>query len=562
MNVWLAANVFALVLFGVVLYGWARSQPFVRPRAVAGSVCLVLAVTVLVAVFKRVHVPIGWVTVLHEGRSLRNVRQLYGRGVHAGAGFFALLDWLSGGDTTTLRTVVETNLGLAAMNTIVFFWLASYVLRSWCASLAFTLAGVCNLGTLHAACSETPAMLLSTHFWLGCICAAVIVDDAHATLQLRRLAWMCLAVLTALAATLRSESLVIGGPTVAVGAAKIFGWEQQVRQAMSAVGRWTRAVVAGRLPIFLLVIAALFALQCLPWMGSVSYVIDGIAPLNFSFLLLPQKLSIFLPWGLIGLFILGVIHAVRRWFSFFLLPITLLTLFKMYAAAAQGNYEHFRYLTFLTPVVLFLALFGFRELSDWAERWAWPSWWRRPAMVLIVLSMTAWQPLGPRELFSRRQQLAGVANAMPLLALNQQTEVRYLLDLVNRYPTCVFLAKGPQAEARTAHGPTGYRWAAFGAPLPHYEEMTDEGGELEQAVRQLAPGAPCVLFYRSLDCNLVDFDGCRAETERMAIEARRLDNLPYSDIGEYGAHRAEILLGVYPIRRAGADQTLTHAPQR
>ncbi len=183
-------------------------------------------------------------------------------------------------------------------------------------------------------------------------------------------------------------------------------------------------------------------------------------------------------------------------------------------------------------------------------------------MLLIVLSMTAWQPLGPRELFSRRQQLAGVTDARPLLALNQQTEVRYLLDLVNRYPTCVFLTKGPEAEASIAHGPTGYRWAAFGAPLPLYQEMTDEGGKLEQAVRQLAPGAPCILFYRSLDCNLVDFDGCRSETERLAIEVRRLDNLPYSDIGEYGAHRAEIVLGVYPILQGSAGQTVTHAPQR
>ena len=402
---WLAANGVALVLLVVVILGWAGSQPRVRQRAIVGTVCLVLAVSVLLVLFGAAQVPIGWVTVLHEGRSLRNVQQLYGHGVHAGAGFSILFDLLTGGDVTTLRAVAHMNLCLAVLNTIMFFLLASYVLPSWWASIAFALAGMCNLSTLHAACSETPAMLWATHFWLGCICAAVIDDDAHATLRLRQLALFCLAMLVALAALLRSEFLVLGVPAVAVGVAKTFGWESGVRRAAWAAVRFARSIIAGPLSIFLLVVAVLFGLQCLPRLGSISYVIDAIAPLNFSFLLLPQKLGIFLPFGFIALFILGVVHAARRWFSFFLLPITLLVLFKMYAAAAQGNFEHFRYLTFLTPVVLFLALFGFRELSDWAERWAWPPWWKRAAILLIVLSMTTSQPFGPRELFGRRQQL-------------------------------------------------------------------------------------------------------------------------------------------------------------
>jgi hypothetical protein len=57
-----------------------------------------------------------------------------------------------------------------------------------------------------------------------------------------------------------------------------------------------------------------------------------------------------------------------------------------------------------------------------------------------------------------------------------------------------------------------------------------------------------VLLYRSLDCDRVGLDDCRGETAgRIPLEERVLENLPYSEIYEYGAHRPEIRLGVYPL---------------
>jgi hypothetical protein len=557
--VWLAANGLALVLLAVVLGGWARARPRVRRRAIAGAVCLTLGVAVLLVLFKPAQVPIGWITVLQEGRSIRNVQQLYGQGAHFGPGFVCLSDWLTGHDVTTLPAVVHMNLCLAVVNTIIFFFLASYVLPSWWASLAFTAGYACNLNTLHAAFSELPAMVCTTHFWLGCIAAAVI-DDADAAPGLRRLALFWLALLVTLAALIRAELLLVGGPAVAVGVAKAFGWETEVRRAARTAGRLAHAIVAGRWSIFVLAIAALAAINFLPWMGEWSYVIDGIAPLNFSFVLLPQKLGVFLPFGLIALFILGLVYTLQRWLSFVLLPLTLLTLYKVYASATQGIFEGFRYMTLLTPIVLFVALFGVREVSDWAQRWAWPPWWKRLAVLLLALSMI-WQPLGPRETFGRRQQLPGLAPAKPLLGWNQQTEVRYLLDLVARYPTCVFLAKTVQA-GHMHDEQSGYRWAAFGGSVAYYRDMPDAGEGLEQVARQLAPGAACVLFYQSLDCNLIGFDGCQTEMQgRMALEERVLENLPYSDIGSYGAHRAEIRLGVYPVVLQNTGSAVTRAPQ-
>ncbi|MCK6556218.1 DUF2079 domain-containing protein [Candidatus Binatia bacterium] len=546
-HLWLAANATALVLLGAVLAGWARARPRLRLPLLVGVAGLGLGMVVVLSAFGPAQVETGWITVLQEGRSVRNIRQLYGGTTHVGSGFAALTAALADPGVEALRAVVHFNLCLAAANALIFFLLATVVLRTWLGGLAFALGYVCNLNTLHAAFSETPAMLWTTYFWLGCVAAGVVLDDEHGSGRLRLLALLALGLLVVLAASVRLEWLIIGFPAIAIGAARVLGMEAPMRSGVAALGRVVRNVVAGPLWIFLVVVVLLLGLQSLPSWGPAAYVVDGMAPLNMSFLLLPLKLGVFLPIGFIVLFILGTIYTTRHWLRFCLLPIALLTLFKSYSAAAQGNFEHFRYASFVVPGVFYVALFGFRELAEWAQRWTWPPWWRRVALLSLALSMTVWQPLGPRELFGRRQRLPGIADAIPLLAVNQQTEVRYLLDLVTRYPECVFLAKAPRSESVGVEV-AGARWAAFGAPLPYFREVPDAGMGLDAVAREIAPSTACVLFYRSLDCSLVEFDGCRAETEgRAAVEERVLENLPFSDIGSYGAHRAEVVLGVYPV---------------
>jgi len=154
---WLAANGIVLVLLAVVLGEWARSRVQVRNRVVAAAASMTLAVALLLLFFKREQVPVGWITVLMEGPSIRNLQQLYGQGAHFGTGFQALGDWLTGHDATTLPAIVHVNVCLALVNAIIFFFLALHVLESWWASLAFALVYAANLNTLHAAFSETPA---------------------------------------------------------------------------------------------------------------------------------------------------------------------------------------------------------------------------------------------------------------------------------------------------------------------------------------------------------------------------------------------------------------------
>jgi hypothetical protein len=337
----------------------------------------------------------------------------------------------------------------------------------------------------------------------------------------------------------------------------VLGWEPHVRRAARTLIAWFRSLIAGPLWVLVAVVVALFVIDRLPWSLHTRWLVAGLQPINLSFLNMPRALGVFLPWGLIALFVLGLVHAVRRWFAFALLPFTLIMLFKVYASAGHGVFfEMFRYLTVLTPIVFFLALFGFRELRTWAERWAWPPWWTRAAVLVLILTCAVWKPPGAmKEMFGRGHQLAGMAQipgpiaavTVPLLAWNQQSEVRYLLDLIARYPHCVLLIKATGADAAFDRD-RGYRWAALGRSIAQYREVPDDGRSVDQMAAELAPGATCVLFYRGLDCNLADTDGCQAELEgRPALEERVLENLPYSDIKEYGAHRAEIRLGVYPV---------------
>src|SRR5690349_8348614 len=135
-SAWLVLNGVVLVVLAVVLGGWAGAHPQVRRRAVIGAACLTLAVVLLLVLFRPAQVPTGWITVLQEGRSLRNVRQLYGQTTHAGRGFQILVALLGGLGMTTLPVVVYLNICLAFANTIIFFFLASYVLQSWWGSLA------------------------------------------------------------------------------------------------------------------------------------------------------------------------------------------------------------------------------------------------------------------------------------------------------------------------------------------------------------------------------------------------------------------------------------------
>src|SRR6185503_16466797 len=133
------------------------------------------------------------------------------------------------------------------------------------------------------------------------------------------------------------------------GIAHLIGAEESMQRAVRSAGRKLRTILTGPLIVFLLFSAGLLALEYLPAPDDARYAIAALRPLNFSFLTWLQATTFFFPFGTIVLFVLGVIHGVRRWFAFFFLPISVLMLLKMYAAGSHGAFlDKFRYLTFVT----------------------------------------------------------------------------------------------------------------------------------------------------------------------------------------------------------------------
>lgn len=555
---WWALNVVAVALLVAMLIEWARVREEVGRRAVSGGVAATGAALLVLTLLALHPLPLRWITVLQEGRTLRNVQQLYGMTTHHGTGFSYVIDVLSGHGITTLPALASFNLVLWGVNGVVFLWLAAAVLRARWAALALALTWAFNLNTLHAAVSETPAMLWTSWCWAGAIAIAALAEPA-ATPRLRRLALAALTAIALLAALLRTELLFVGAPAVAVGFAVVSGRSERLYAVARTLGGALRALFAGPWWRLVLVVAALLALERLPWPLHVRWLLATLQPFNLAFLDLPRALGVFLPLGMLVLIVLGLVHGLRRWIAFALVPVGVLLLAKLYASAGHGVFfESFRYLAYVTPLVFVLALFGFRELEDWAARWRWPAWWRRVALVALALTFTVWRPPGAlKELFGRGHELPGAGTlpapllrvSAPLLAWNVQTEVRYLLSLVQRHPECVFVTRALRADS-TFDGTPGYDWVAFGGDLPAYERLADTGQGLAAAAAALAPDASCVFFYRGLDCNLIDATSCDPLVEGFVpVEEHVFENLPYADIREYGAHRAEIRLGVYEVSR-------------
>jgi hypothetical protein len=140
-----------------------------------------------------------------------------------------------------------------------------------------------------------------------------------------------------------------------------------------------------------------------------------------------------------------------------------------------------------------------------------------------------------------------MSHSRVLLSRNQQTEVRYMLDLMDRYPDCVFVTRTMKyGDGRELT----YFWGRFGKAVRLDLFPQKEGETLEEVVAGHVPAGPCVLFYHGLDCNKVSGDHCREQiSPRAVVEERLLENLQYSfDHHGVGTHGPVIRLGVFSVR--------------
>lgn len=544
----LVAHGAALLLVAALLVAWCRLHPK-RRALTATAVIAMVGLTVAVRRVPSSAVPAAWATTLQEGLDAQNIRALHGLGAHAGRNFVNVIRALADSDMPTLHDVVRMNLWLAGMNAIAFFVVARHALERRVTAALFTLVFAGNLVSLHASVSELPAELCAAYFFMGVVGAAVLGERARAPRWTKPAALALLALLTGLAAFTRLEIAGIGALALAVGSAPFVLGEARWAKARAAIAAWLAGIPSWSLRRKLIVALALIVPA--PFAHSLlsGWVTEGLHPLNFSFLTMPGVLwLLWIPLGVVVLSVLGVIHSVRHSERFMGLPFALIILYRTYYSASHLTfYELLRYMTFLTPIALFLGLFGFREVALAAERRGWSPRWRENA-AFVVAGLCAVLPMpGLREHFQHGDYGARFGAHDVLLTRNQQIEVRYMLELMDRSPECVFIARTSHADHNT--GPISeYDLMLFGRPLREPIPVNDRGERLEDVLRRLAPMVRCARVFRGLDCNLTSSDGCPALTEgRRLLERRTFGTLPYNDVPERGEAGPIVDLSVYAV---------------
>ncbi|MFA5140076.1 MAG: hypothetical protein WC728_12665 [Elusimicrobiota bacterium] len=522
------------VLCAATFWSWLRLEPASRRRAL---VCLLLAAVWLTVFHARAgRVPVDWVTPLHEGTGRTNLLQLYGEAAHSGLNFaFVRRLWLEP-ERRDLRDVVRMNTALAGLNACLYLLIAWSVLGRLLPALGFTLLFAANRNYVHAALSEVPGQLLTLFFLLGVLAAAVLRRCARAPAGAWRAwsAWLMLVVLTLLAGWTRIECAMTGVLAAALGLARLMGARDAggdfLWRRLEKILGWGVLDKAG-----LLLLLAVLSVRWWDAPERWTWVPDGLRPFNPSFLLLPAFLWDYLPAGLVVLTLAGFAHSVRNIGGFLGLPVSLIVLYRTYHSAGSASYcDMFRYATHWTPMVLVLALFGWKEIASLLGPKA-----RRAALALVLVLFLI-PPGGPvHALYSGGR----ASREHRLWRGHNQEEVRFLLKAMDENPDTVFVT-------RLTAG-----WAFFGKPLPFVVFDKAGAASLGEELRgQRWVSHEKMLFYRGLDCSLEGMaQGCMEQVPG-ARPVRELEfaNPRLCDPSEYdGGHAPRISLGLYEFSLRG-----------
>jgi hypothetical protein len=190
-----------------------------------------------------------------------------------------------------------------------------------------------------------------------------------------------------------------------------------------------------------------------------------------------------------------------------------------------------------------LAAAGWHALDRWTQ--VWPPQRRRIGAAVIVAALAVppvdaltdlvwdWRPDRTPHLHRPLQR-------------DLQRELAFLVRAVRTHPTCT-LATRTTREQERVDTPQAYDFVFFGGRLPHPERVPADRPLLD-AAKALVPAAPCLLFARGLDCNLVHGRNCDDIVAGMPVVAQEwFASLPYSDPVEYGRVKPTVTLDLAHI---------------
>jgi len=565
MNILLSIlNAAVIVLSFWCLHGEIRHSTKLRWWALAGGCLAVLSACAVLVL-------IGWegidpriITILHEGCGLQNINHLYGAGVHAGPNFFWITQLLDVPPVQRLQSIVCLNIALTLANSVIFFVLTRSILGSLPVAAILTAIFSTSFVTRVTAVSELPSAVLTLYFWMGIIAAATINRNLAQRLDAKERsplhlfgAVLLLFMVTIVAALTRLEYAGFGIVALVTVILRLWAGEKHLdalqQNILNHVVKFCRNFsIRSLITILALLLGSSFVFsKATSFAAGFGFeweaFLSGANPFELSFLNLPFFLFNDIPLTGILLFILGTIYMLRYWRRFCLLPVALIILYKIYYQAShQAFFEMIRYMTILNPLILFISIWGWKELERLSAKHNWNAGWRRLTLVFLIILLFV-PPNNGNPLTSRQARAARYEGSRILIDRNLQREVQYLLNLTTRYPQSLLISRFTAATHGRDRG-TLFHTVLFGSGVRAPIIIRQSDQPLSEIAQNANGDFSSVLFYHGLDCNLDHGPGCHDAAEQgTLLEEKVFANLPYNDPDERGGHTPEIRLQVYQI---------------
>ncbi len=609
-EIWLAMAVWLLMAPLLIVYG-RRYRNFSIDTFVVSLLAL-LASVVFFNLLSPADIPARFITILQQGKTLGAVNHLYGLWTHESGGFYRIVSHLAGFEGNwQLRGIVRANLFFGFMDCCLFFLLALRILKiRWQALLLTAWFGL-NFISFNAWFSETPGPLLTLLLLLNLLSADLALSKEKQSLKTTALAVLCIMLQMVLAASIRPEMALLGlAALVHIGlnfllqhrlskasikhkglGDFIFGENIPVKFVLMLGGLlfvagflidknilyvWRSAFFGPALD-FLKSSDAFLAFSALPQFASMNAFINlilfgldllvkasGIGilgniasdfhPLSPSFLMFIRMQAGYLPLGMVFLASCGLClsfgNSRRPWY----LLLFMFAIFKMYLFACGTHWPYMvRYGAFFMALAFVFAAYGLRWISLQVETIKQDAK-RRMLSGLLILAVFVPLPWGAVYIADWSDSLNYYAvDEMPMQR-NMQREARYLMELTEAHPDCVFVTH-MMPNKLFQNDPQAARLMLFGLSLPKPIIMKKSDTDLKAFIKSKVPLARCAYFYESLDCNMNYADDCRKETTNLKkIDSRRFASRQYVDELEWGKALPEIRLGLYEVDLKGVKQ--------
>lgn len=478
--------------------------------------------------------------VLHEGGTACTLQSFFGEDQHTDALWRDGLQWLARGLGPPMSWLVRLNAAFAGAAAFGLVVASVIVTRSALGGLAaFALMGW-SRGFQMGALSETPA----TAVWFATMAALpawhLLAESEGRTSTERRLALASLATCAWLAAGMRVELLLLGGPLVCVALIESLVGDAPIKAVYAGVGRVLRRALELPWPALAFAIFALHELPRVAGLAGFNGRLAAVAAFpSLEMFRLPIVVSSVLSLPVGALATVGVVAGLTRGPVRALTAMATVQLLAVYLSASHNvGWEMHRY-TMLAAATLWLhALAGWRAIEMHASRAAWPSAWRSAlasALVMLVALRGDSNPLHPGwwNANVRQQEI--------VLRLTKQREAHALRRAVLEAPRCIFIARVRRDGMR--EGPMVL--ATFSSTMHLHFESSPETSVADLGLHQM----PCVKYFRTLDCDGQGGERCdddvrgatpeRVVTERFAA---------YSDPTEYGHLAPVVRYGTFRLR--------------